>query len=146
MRLPQATLTRIFIVSTHKFRPNSEIQTLFQPKNRWSPKKKGFRQIWNGVFGQNEKFKRFFGPKTGDLEKKGHRRIWNGFFGQNRKFRRFFRSNHGIFGTQIPLGGGLFSIFQQKSASKAPKTCDFEYFTSQWGGGRAPPWLHYCKY
>ena len=37
-------------------------------------------------------------------------------------------------------GGGLFSIFHQKSASKAPKTCDFAYFTSQWGGGaRAPP-------
>ena len=37
------------------------------------------------------------------------------------------------FGTQFPLGG-LFSIFHQKSASKAPKTCDFAYFTSQWGG------------
>ena len=35
--------------------------------------------------------------------------------------------------------GGLFSIFHQKSASKAPKTCDFAYFTSQWGGYRPPP-------
>ena len=34
--------------------------------------------------------------------------------------------------------GGLFSIFHQKSASKAPKTCDFAYFTSQWGG-LSPP-------
>ena len=42
--------------------------------------------------------------------------------------------------------GGLFSIFHQKSASKAPKTCDFAYFTSQWGGlsPPAPPWLRYC--
>ena len=39
--------------------------------------------------------------------------------------------------------GGLFSIFLKKSASKAPKTCDFAYFTSQWGA-RAPPWLRYC--
>ena len=41
------------------------------------------------------------------------------------------------FGTQFPLGG-LFSIFHQKSASKAPKTSDFAYFTSQWGRARAP--------
>ena len=34
--------------------------------------------------------------------------------------------------------GGLFSIFHIKLASKAPKTCDFAYFTSQWGGGLEP--------
>ena len=47
----------------------------------------------------------------------------------------------------ISFGWGLFSFFHQKSASKAPKTCDFAYFTGQWGGGaRAPrpPWLRYC--
>ena len=36
------------------------------------------------------------------------------------------------FVAQFPLGG-LFSFFHQKSASKAPKTCDFAYFTGQWG-------------
>ena len=36
-------------------------------------------------------------------------------------------------------GGGLFSIFHRKSASKAQKTCDFAYFTSQWGGLEPPP-------
>ena len=41
--------------------------------------------------------------------------------------------------TLFPLGGGLFSIFHQKSASKAPNTCDFAYFTSQWRGGLSPP-------
>ena len=35
--------------------------------------------------------------------------------------------------------GELFSIFHKKSASKALKTCDFEYFTSQWGGLEPPP-------
>ena len=42
--------------------------------------------------------------------------------------------------------GGLFSIFHRKSASKAQKTCDFAYFTSQWGARAppAPPWLRYC--
>ena len=46
-------------------------------------------------------------------------------------------------------GGGLFSIFHRKSASKAQKACDFAYFTSQWGGARAPPprppWLRYWE-
>ena len=44
--------------------------------------------------------------------------------------------------------GGLFSIFHKKSASKAPKTCDFAYFTSQWGARAppAPPWLRYWLY
>ena len=39
--------------------------------------------------------------------------------------------------------GGLFSVFHNKLASKAQKTCDFAYFTSQWGGS-SPPWLRYC--
>ena len=47
-----------------------------------------------------------------------------------------------LFETRLREGcfpiGGLFSIFHKKSASKAPKTCDFAYFTSQWGA-RAPP-------
>ena len=46
-------------------------------------------------------------------------------------------------------GGGLFSIFHNKSASKALKSCDFEYSQANGGGGaRAPPpapsWLRYC--
>ena len=35
--------------------------------------------------------------------------------------------------------GGLFSIFLRKSASKAQKTCDFAYFTCQWGRLEPPP-------
>ena len=68
------------------------------------------------------------------------------------KLRRIFRPKSKIqtvfqaesqqllhnFGTQIPLKG-LFSFFQQKSASKAPKTCDFAYFTGQRGGLQPPP-------
>ena len=34
--------------------------------------------------------------------------------------------------------GGLFSIFHKKSALKAPKTCDFAFFTNQWGGSSPP--------
>ena len=65
------------------------------------------------------------------------------------KLRPIFRSNSEIQtfeGGCFPMGGGLFSIFHKKSASKASKTCDFAYFTSQWGGGLEPPrppWLRY---
>ena len=59
------------------FRPKSEIQTVFQPKTSWSKKKK----IWEGFFGQNWKFKRFFCAKTGDLQKKR----------SSPKLRRIFR-------------------------------------------------------
>ena len=95
------------------------------------------------IFGQNRKFKRFFGPKTGDLRKKNR---------SSPKLRTIFRpksviqtvvqaeSRHLLhnFGTHIPLGG-LFSFFQQKSASKAPKTYDFAFFISQWEELEPPP-------
>ena len=50
---------------------------------------------------------------------------------------RFGNSN--VRGGAVFLRWGLFSIFHKKSASKAPKTCDFAYFTSQWGGSSPPP-------
>ena len=100
----------------------------------------------HGFFGQKRKFERFFSPKTGDLQSKKRsspklRRI----FRPNSKIQTFFQAESRqllqSFGTQIPLGG-LFSFFQQKLASKAPKTCDFAYFKGQWGR-LEPPWLRY---
>ena len=49
------------------------------------------------------------------------------------------------------FGGGLFSFFQQNSASKAPKTCDFAYFIlyrpmGRGGSSPPPPWLRYWLY
>ena len=41
--------------------------------------------------------------------------------------------------------GGLFPILEQKSASKAQKTCYSAYFAGQWGGLEASPWLRYCE-
>ena len=75
-------------------------------------------------------------------KKKSPHRNWDRFFGQIRKFKR-------LRGGCFPMGG-LFSIFHKKSASKAPKTCDFAYFTSQWGGLEPPPpppppWLRYLE-
>ena len=89
------------------FRPKSEIQTFFPPKNRWSKKKR--KKIFTEI-------ETDFSTKIGN-------------------------SNDMYFTTSAPnfLWGGLFSIFHQKSASKAPKTCDFAYFTSQWRGSRGAP-------
>ena len=64
-------------------------------------------------------------------KKKGLHRNWDWFFGQIRKLKRLRGA--------VFLWGGLFLIFHKKSASKAPKTCDFAYFTSQWGGSSPPP-------
>ena len=81
----------------------------------------------------SRKFKGFFRPKLGDLQKKKKalRQNLGRFFFQ---FRMFKRLRGGSFRM-----GGLFSIFHRKSASKAQKTCDFAYFTSQWGGLEPPP-------
>ena len=43
-------------------------------------------------------------------------------------------ANSDVWGGAVFEWGGLFSIFHLKSASKAQKTCDFAYFTSQLGG------------
>ena len=90
-----------------KFRPKSEIQTIFPPKIRWSPKKKRSSPKLRLVF---RRFKRFFRPKSGGLQKKkkknGLHRNWEWFFGRIRKFKQFFR----------PKSGGL-----QKKKQFSPK-------------------------
>ena len=116
----------------------------------------------------SRKFKRFFRPKSGDLQKKKKKKVFakiqsdfsaeiqnsDVFSAQNQvifkkkkkrsspKFRAIFLpiSHVQTFeGGLFSNGGGLFSISHRKSASKAQKTCDFAYFTSQWGGLEPPP-------
>ena len=107
------------------------------------------------------KFKGFFRPKTGGLRKKKRsspklspirnskvfsvqKQVVSKKKRSSPKLRLIFRPKSEIQRFQefkggcFLMGGGLFSIFHKKSASKALKTCDFEYFTSQWGGARAP--------
>ena len=112
------------------FRPKSEIQTFFLPKIRWSPK-----TIETDFTA--EIFKRFFCPKSGGLQKKRSSPKLRLIFWPNSEIQTFE-------GGCFPMGG-LFSIFHKKSASKAPKMCDFAFFTSQWGARAppAPPWLRY---
>ena len=114
---------------------------------------------------KDRKFKGFFRPKVGDLQKK-KKKVFakiqsdfsaeiqnsNVFSAQNevisKKKKKGLRQNSGRFFSQFRKFkrlrggsfrmGGLFFIFHRKSASKAQKTCDFAYFTSQWGGSSPP--------
>ena len=89
------------------------------------------------------RIKCFFSPKTGDLQKKKKvfTEIETNFsakIGNSNALSGRITTSTSQFRPPIFFGGGLFSFFYQKSASKAPKTCDFAYFTGQWGA-RAPP-------
>ena len=123
MRQLQATLTRIFIVLESESHGLSESETDFSAKignsNGFSAKK----QVISKKKRSSPKLRRFFRP---ELE-------------SQTVFQAESRQLLHNFGTQIPLGRGLFSFFQQKSASEAPKTCGFAYFTGQWGGSSPPP-------
>ena len=96
----QTTLTRIFIVLASVSH--------------------GLPENYDGISLKARKFKRFFSPKSGGLQKKKK---------SSPKLRLIFRPKSEIQtfkGGCFPLGG-LFSIFHKKSASNAPKTCDFAY-------------------
>ena len=110
------------------------------------------------------KFKGFFRPKLGDLQKKKKKTSSPKFrviFRPKSKIQRFFppkircspkkRSSPKFRIIFLPIsqvqtfqgglfshGGGYFPFFTEKPASKAQKTCDFAYFTSQWGGSSPP--------
>ena len=118
-----------------------------------------FIRNWDGFFGRNRKFRRFYRPKTDDLHKKKKKKRKKVFTEIETNFSAEIGKSHDSSGrittTTSQLrhpnpfgGGGLFSVFQQKSASKTTKTCDFAYFTGQWGGLEYPPlpslryWIH----
>ena len=121
------------------FRRNfSEIRRFFPPKIRRSPKKKKkkiFAEIETDFSAAEIRNSKVFSTQNQVVSKKKKkvlRRNCDWFFGQ-------ILGNSNVWGGAVFLWGGLFSIFHKKSASKALKTCDFAYFTSQWGGSSPPP-------
>ena len=122
------------------FRPKSKIQTFFPPKNKWSPKKKikkkkvftEFETDFSTKIGNRT----FFPPKIRWSPKKKKKKEKR----SSPKLRLIFRPKSEIqtFEGGLFSYGGLFSIFHKKSASRAPNTCGFAYFTSQWGGTSPP--------
>ena len=112
VRKVQTTLTRIFIV----------LESVSH----------GLSKNWDEISRKARKFEGFFLPKAGGLQKK---KVFT-------DFETVFSTaigNSNVWGGLFSYGGGLFSIFHKKSASKQPNRCDFAYFTSQWGGLEPPP-------
>ena len=100
------------------FRPKSNIQTIFQPKNKWSPKKKTNMSL---IFRPKSKIQTLFHTESRHL-------LHN-------------------FGTQFPLGGAVFN-FSPKIDLKSNKNVRFCILHKPMGGGLEPPrppsWLRYC--
>ena len=102
----------LFLKLRRKFRPKSEIQTLFQPKNRWSHKKRS-----------SPKLRRIFRPKS---------EIQTLFQAESRHLLHNF-------GTQFRLGGGVVFIFSPKIGLKSTKNMRFCLLHRPMGGALAPP-------
>ena len=128
-----------------KFLGNLGNLKVFSAPNQVISKKKKKRSspILRLIFWPKSQIQRFFSPKIrwSPNKKKRSSPILRLVAHYNSEIQTF---EGGLFS----YGGGLFSIFHQKSTSKPPKRCDFAYFTSQWGGLEPPPppppWLRYC--
>ena len=113
---------------------NWKFERFFSPKSGDLPKKKNVFSKIETDFSAKVGNSNGFSTQKQVISKK--KKNWDGFFGQNWKFNGF---SGRITATTSQLrhpnsfGGGLFSFFQQKSASKTPKTCNFAYYTGQWG-------------
>ena len=118
VRQLQATLTRIFIALESDSNGSSEIETDFSAEignsNRFSAQKQVI-----------SKKKKVFTEIETDFSAE----IGNSNGSSSRMTATLTRLRH-----PNSFGGELFSFFEQKSASKALKTCDFAYFSGQWGG------------
>ena len=119
VRKVQTTVTRIFVVLESISHEKLGNQTFFQPKNRWSPKKKK-------VF---TKIETEFSANIGNS---------NAF--SYRITRSTSHLRHPIF-----FGGGCFQFFTKNRPQKHQKRAILH--TSQANGGNSspprPPWLRY---
>ena len=130
------SFTRFVRKLRRNFSESSEIQTYFPPKIKWSPKKKKKKRSspkLRLIFQPKSEIQTFFSAQNQVVSKKKKKTR------SSPKLRLIFRPNSEIqtFEGRLFCYGG--AIFHKKSASKAPKTCDFAYFTSQWGGLEPPP-------
>ena len=143
VRKVQTTLTRIFIVLesvSHGLSENSDeisrkarkFERFFRPKSGGlQKKKKVFAEIESNFLAEIRNSKVFFAPKQVVSKKKVFAEIESDF---SAKF-----GNSNVSGGAVFLWGGAIFNFSQKISLKSIKKCDFEYFTSQWGGLEPPP-------
>ena len=150
VRSVQTTLTRIFIdlesVSDglsetwgEMSRKARKFKAFFRPKLgdlQKKKKKKRSSPKFRVIFRPKSEIQRFFLPKIRWSPKKKKKKKRS-----SPKLRLLFRPTSQIQtfeGGLFSNGGGLFSIFHIKSASKAQKACNFAHFTSQWGSSSPP--------
>ena len=133
-------------------RKDRKLKRFFRPKSsdlqkkKKKKKKKVFAKIQSDFSAEIQNANVFSAQNQVISKKKKKKKKKKGLRQNSRRFffQNFASSN--VSGGALFAWGGLFSIFHRKSASKAQKTCDFAYFTSQWGGSsppRPPPWLRY---
>ena len=100
------------------------IEAMFQWKLGDLPKKKGLHRSSNAEIRNSR-------PKTGDLKKKVFTDFGQAPEPNNSTILVQMTACPSQLWLPNPFGGGLFSILEQKSASKALKTCYFAYFSGQ---------------
>ena len=121
------------------FRPKSDTQGFFSAECRWSPIKKRSSPKFKGFFQPQLEIQRVFLAEIRWFQKKkGLHRLW--VSSRTKKIHYSGPNNGKFFTTSAPkyLWWGLFSFLEQKSASKALKTCYFAYFLGQWGSSSSP--------
>ena len=135
MRQLQATLTRIFIVLESESHGLSKTEKDFLAKIGDANGLSAQKQVITEKKRSSPKLRRILLPKS---------EMQTVFQAESRQLLHNF-------GSQITLGRGLFSFFQQESASKAPKTAILHTLQANGayrphrrsqgggGGGRAPP-------
>ena len=120
---------------------SAEIQhtNVFSAQKQVISKKKRSSPKFRVIFRPKSRIQTFFPPKSKWSPKKKKKKKKKKVFAKiPGDFSSDFASSN-VWGGALFVWGGLFSIFHRKSASKAQKTCDFAYFTSQWGGLEPPP-------
>ena len=137
-------ITRYVQKLRRNFSESSEIQTFFQPKTRWSPKKKSSSPNLRLIIRPKLEIQTFFQPKNkySLKKKKGLHRNWDWFFGQNLNFKRFFRPIYNMyFTTSAPnfLWGGAVFYFSPKIGLKSTKKVQFYILHKPMGGSIPPP-------
>ena len=84
-------------------------------------KKRGLRRNPKAFSDRNWKFKRFFRPKTADLQKKGLRRNPKAFSGRNQKFKRFFRPKTVAFSSHKPALKSRWGTLNLDGGTRPPR-------------------------
>ena len=123
MRLPQAILSRILIVSTHKF-PNFKRFFGLKTGDLQKKKKKVFVKFGTNFLAEIGNSNTFSAQKQVIFKKKRFSPNLERIFWPKSEIQTLFQIESRIFGTQISLGGPVFN-FSAKFGLKSTKNVRF---------------------